>query len=116
MGLTKRVVYAVVAATLLLLIGTLFFHRYESWSYVDSFYFSTMTLTTIGYGDLVPTTDFTKIFTSIYSIFGIGIILYLLTAVIGSYLRRRMPFHGVITKFSGFRKTMGKRLSNRRKN
>jgi len=115
MGWTKRVLYAIVAAALLLLFGTLFFHQYESWSYVDSFYFATMTLTTIGYGDLAPTTDFTKIFTSFYSILGIGVMLYLLTAVIGSYLRRRMPFHGVISKFGKLRKSMRSRLNNSKK-
>lgn len=89
MGLTKRVIYAVTTAALLLAIGTFFFHTYEGWSYVDSFYFATMTLTTIGYGDFVPTTDFTKLFTSIYSILGIGVMLYLVTSVIGEYLRKR---------------------------
>jgi hypothetical protein len=39
-----------------------------------------MTLTTIGYGDLHPTSDFTKLFTMFYSIIGIGIFVTLGTS------------------------------------
>ena len=70
----KRIIFAFVLVVLLLAIGTVYYNVAEGWSYVDSFYFSTMTLTTIGFGDLTPTTDGAKIVTSFYAIFGIGII------------------------------------------
>ena len=70
-------------------LGTIYFNQTENWSYVDSFYFSTMTLTTIGFGDLVPTRDDTKIFTSFYAMFGIGIMLYFLGSVIGGYFSNK---------------------------
>lgn len=54
--------------------GTFFYHFTEKLSYVDSFYFSVITLATVGYGDIVPHTDFGKIFTAFYVIAGIGII------------------------------------------
>ena len=57
-----------------LLVGTLFYHSAENWTWVDSFYFSSITLTTVGYGDLYPTTDLSKIFTVLYAILGIGIL------------------------------------------
>jgi voltage-gated potassium channel Kch len=66
-------------------IGTVFYHYSEGWSLVDSFYFSTITLTTIGYGDIAPTTDSSKIFTAFYAIFGIGLMLYFVRSVIGSF-------------------------------
>ncbi len=66
-------------------IGTAFYHYSEGWSLVDAFYFSTITLTTIGYGDLAPTTDGAKIFTAFYAIFGIGLMLYFVRSVIGSF-------------------------------
>ena len=43
--------------------GTLIYHYLEDWSYLDSFYFSVVTLTTIGYGDFSPQTDGGKLFT-----------------------------------------------------
>ena len=33
--------------------GTLFYWRVKGWSLLDAFYFSSITLTTVGYGDLV---------------------------------------------------------------
>jgi voltage-gated potassium channel len=86
---TKRIFFAFVLVALLLAIGTVFYNYAEHWSYVDSFYFSTMTLTTIGYGDLAPTTEGAKIFTSFYAIFGIGIMLYILSSVIGVFVFRQ---------------------------
>jgi voltage-gated potassium channel len=83
MSMNEKIVYALTTVIVLLLIGTFYFHKTESWSYTDSFYFSTMTLTTVGYGDLVPTNNSTKIFVSIYSIFGIGIMLFVLGSIIG---------------------------------
>ena len=55
--------------------GTLVYHRYEGWSVIDSLYFSVITLTTVGYGDLSPTRPGTKIFTIVFIIVGIGILL-----------------------------------------
>lgn len=34
--------------------GAILFHILEGWSYVDSFYFCFISLTTVGFGDLVP--------------------------------------------------------------
>jgi voltage-gated potassium channel len=54
--------------------GTLFYHRVEGWSWIDALYFTVVTLTTIGYGDLHPTTPISKIFTIIFIFVGLGII------------------------------------------
>ena len=58
-----------------LLIGTFAYHWLEGWSYLDSLYFCVISLATIGYGDLTPTTPEAKVFTIIYVINGIGILL-----------------------------------------
>lgn len=55
--------------------GTIAYHYLEAWSWVDSIYFSVVTLTTVGFGDFAPQTDEGKIFTIFYIIIGIGIIL-----------------------------------------
>tara|TARA_Y100000034_G_scaffold4746_1_gene5506 strand:+ start:594 stop:866 length:273 start_codon:yes stop_codon:yes gene_type:complete len=63
-----------------LLIGTLFYNFVEGWNVLDSMYFSVITLTTVGYGDLVPITDAGKIFTMFYVLIGIGIIFAFIRA------------------------------------
>jgi voltage-gated potassium channel len=64
-----------------LVIGTLFYHWFEGWSYLDSLYFCVISLATIGYGDLAPTTPAAKIFTIIYVINGVAILLALFDRV-----------------------------------
>lgn len=57
---------------ILLISSTLFYSTYEKWSYIDSLYFSVMTMSTVGYGDLVPSSDLTKIFTIVFTFLSIG--------------------------------------------
>lgn len=61
----------------MLLLGTLAYHWLEGWSFLDSLYFCVISLATIGYGDLTPTTPEAKLFTIFYVINGIGILLSL---------------------------------------
>ena len=58
---------------MLIISGTLFYAAVEGWSIVDAFYFCVMTLATIGYGDLSPTTGLSKLFTVIYVAVGLGV-------------------------------------------
>jgi voltage-gated potassium channel len=67
-----KVILGSVAA--LLTVGTIVYSILEHWSLLDSLYFSVVTLATVGYGDLHPTTDLAKIFTIGYILTGIGIV------------------------------------------
>lgn len=65
--------------------GTIVYHLTEKWTWVTSYYFSVTTLSTVGYGDYTPTTNFAKIFTTFYIFAGVGIITTFITAT----MRRR---------------------------
>jgi voltage-gated potassium channel len=60
-----------------LVIGTLFYHWVEGWNFLDSIYFCVVSLGTVGYGDFTPKTPIGKIFTIVYLINGIVILLAL---------------------------------------
>jgi len=70
-------------AFIILAIGMWFYHRFEPTitTWVDAYFFTVITLTTIGYGDLTPTTTFTKLFTTLYVFIGLGIIAGLIGLV-----------------------------------
>lgn len=66
----------------LLASGTYFYWHVEGWSVVDALYFCFMTMSTIGYGDLVPTSPLSKIFTIVYSILTIGLFAAIVTKMV----------------------------------
>lgn len=59
------------------IVGILFFALIENFSLVDSFYTVTITMATIGLGDIVPKTDAGKILTALLSISSILLIGYI---------------------------------------
>jgi voltage-gated potassium channel Kch len=81
----------VAASTLLgwIAIGTIVFHRLESWNWIQSFYFSVVTITTVGYGDFTPTNDLSRLFTAIYIMAGVSIGLVTLSIIGAEILSKR---------------------------
>ncbi len=84
-----KVLYGMLTIGVLLAIGTAFYMQFEKWSFVDSLFFSTETITTVGYGERRPTTDFTKLFTTGYILVGVGIALYVLSSVAAEIIKER---------------------------
>ena len=84
---------ATAAAVGLLFSGTLFYWVVEDWGPVDAFYFSVVTLTTVGYGDLAPTNEWSKLFTVFYIFVGIGVIASLITTLAARSASRASERH-----------------------
>jgi hypothetical protein len=74
-------------ASLVLASGTLFFHWAEGWRWLDSLYYSVMTLATVGYGDFTPKTDIGKIFAMVYVFVGIGLLIAVFTRIADSLVK-----------------------------
>ncbi|MGH7141497.1 MAG: potassium channel family protein [Minisyncoccia bacterium] len=81
----------------ILAIGTVTYHATEKWGWIDSLYFSVTTLTTIGgYGTLYPHTEGGKLFTILYILVGIGILLGFINALAEHALRDTREHPGII--------------------
>jgi hypothetical protein len=75
-----------VTVIILLVVGANFYRRVEGWTMLDSLYFSLITLTTVGYGDISPVTNAGKIFTMFYTVIGLGILAAFITTVANIYI------------------------------
>ncbi len=86
----NRVLAAVVSLFFIVAGGTVIYHYVEDWKWLDALYFSAVTITTVGFGDLAPKTDLGKMFTIFYAFTGIGVALYTLTQVGQIYVEHRV--------------------------
>lgn len=87
--------YLLTAAISMIVLGTIFYHLVEHLTWLNAYYFSVITLATVGYGDIAPHTSAGKIFTTFYVLIGVGII----TTFLSVRMQRR-----------------GEQVANRRKN
>ncbi len=78
--------YLLTLTAAVIALGTIFYHFVEKLPWLDANYFSVVTLSTVGYGDITPHTDAGKIFTIFYIFTGVGII----TSFIHYAFRRRV--------------------------
>jgi len=77
----------------------------EQWSFLDALYMTTITLTTVGFGEIWPLSEAGRLFTIILIILGVGTIVYgltssaeyILAADLGPRLRNRR-WRGMVSK------------------
>ena len=96
-----RLIYVFILIMIVLFGGATIYHYIEGWRYLDALYFSTYTITTVGYGDITPKTDIGKIFTIFYIFVGVGIVLYGLSLMASHFVEVREEFW--LEKIKGIR-------------
>ena len=87
---TSKIKMALVILLTIFIIGTIGFHFIEGWSFVDSFYTTIATLSTVGYGDFAPETTAGKFFTVFIIIFGVGMMFYSLVLMAETFIEARL--------------------------
>lgn len=71
----------------MLAFGTVGFRFFEGWSWFESLYVATQTVTTVGYGDFPSKTMPGKMFATVFMLLGAGTVLYALTVLAQSVLQ-----------------------------
>ena len=89
----------------LMLTGTFFYRGVEGWSVLDSLYFSVTTLTTVGYGDLAPSTPAGKVFTIVYLLVGVGVLVVFVGKLASHVLEARSGDWEKLSRRRGARRT-----------
>lgn len=72
--------------------GTVFFRHVEGWSWLDAYFFTVVTISTVGYGSLVPATALGKIGTTVFIFLGLGIFAVAIQQF-GVYAMRKREEH-----------------------
>lgn len=78
-NIVKRLWLLFTLPLIIVAVGTTGFMIIEKLSFVDSLYFTIVTISTVGYGDIHPTTIAGKLFGIVLIIFGIGSFLTIIT-------------------------------------
>lgn len=81
-GNNRRILFAVLAVTVAIAMGAIGFSLVEGWSILDSLYVAAQTVTTVGYGDLTPATRNGRIFSTLFMLVAVGVVLYSLTSAV----------------------------------
>jgi voltage-gated potassium channel len=86
----KRLIAALVALLIVFAVGTFGNAVLLGLPLLDAFYFTVVTLSTVGYGEIYPVTQESKLFTSILILIGIGTLAIALETIVEEITRRRV--------------------------
>lgn len=78
----RRMLYALVALIALIALGTLGFILIDQLSPLESLYLTVMTVTTVGYGDVHPKSSLGQAFATVFMLFSVGTVGFLLSTAI----------------------------------
>ena len=92
----NKIIHLIIAAGLVILVGTIVEYNIESKvpnseikTYLDALWWCVATVTTVGYGDVVPVSNLGRIVAIFYMFFGISMISLMFFVITNSVYRRR---------------------------
>lgn len=93
----------ILVIALAIIVAMVIMHHLEGWDYTDSFYFTVVTISTIGYGDFRPTNDSSRTFIIFYTLVGTALLVRSCTNLvkIPILIRSRKNEIDIIRQFGG---------------
>ena len=92
----SKTIYLFIASGLIILLGTFVMYSVESQvpnskikTLLDALWWCVATVTTVGYGDIVPISNIGRIVALFYMFFGISMIAILLSVITSNFYKRR---------------------------
>src|SRR6185503_663192 len=89
-GNNRRILFALIAVLVAIAFGAAGFYLIEGWSILDSLYVAVQTVTTVGYGDRTPATQNGRIFSTVFMLAGVGVVLYALTTTVHAIVESQL--------------------------
>ncbi len=92
-----KIIYVILGAAVIIFLGTVIMYSVESQvpnsqikTPLDALWWCISTVTTVGYGDIVPITNLGRIVAMLYMGFGITMISVLLSVITSNFYKRRI--------------------------
>ncbi|TWU42657.1 potassium channel family protein [Novipirellula artificiosorum] len=124
-----RLVWIIAVLLILTLVGIGWFTLVEGWSLLDAAYMTVITISTVGYNEVRPLSDRSRVFVMFYLIGGLGVFLFaivqlgelIVRAELRTWLRRRgmistlhsVKNHFVVCGFGRMGRTICRHLADR---
>lgn len=89
-GNKRHILFAMAAVLVAIALGAIGFYLIEGWSILDSLYVAVQTVTTVGYGDRTPATQNGRIFSTVFMLAGVGVVLYALTTTVHAIVQSEL--------------------------
>lgn len=77
----------IIAIFALIIVSALFYHSAEGWSWLDSIFFTILTITTVGHNNVAALSPASKVYTSLIAFIGIAMVLTLFGIISSHYVR-----------------------------
>ncbi|OQX82264.1 MAG: hypothetical protein B6D64_00850 [Bacteroidetes bacterium 4484_276] len=103
----RKILIAVISLVTIVFTGVFGYMGIEDFSFVDAFYMTIITLTTVGFGEVQPLSDNGKVFTAILSFISLGFFAYSISVVTTYFVEGQLNY-----LVRGYRKKNIKNMEN----